>query len=184
MYDTINYGQQLLIILPLVFFAGFINAIGGGGGLISLPALYVAGLPPRMAQATNKFAMSFGTAIAAARFIKSGKVDFFAAAFGTVAALAGSALGAYLTHVVDENILRVMLVAVLPFVAVFVLASKNMGQDTPRKDLSKRKAAALCVLIGFCLGAYDGFFGPGTGTFLIILFNYLNFRTSKILKKP
>ena len=166
-----EYLSKLFIICPLVFFAGFVDSIAGGGGIISLPAYVAAGVPYHMALGTNKFASTLGTSVATARFIKSGKVNFRAAAVSVPAALFGSWLGARLALMISEIYLQYTLVAMLPVLAVFILKSKNFQNETFEKKLSGTAVLVLSAAAGLVVGAYDGFFGPGTGTFLILIFN-------------
>ncbi len=165
--------HQLLIICPLVFFAGVVDSIAGGGGIISLPAYLAAGLPAHAALATNKFAATFGTATATARFIKNKKIHYPAAAAAVVAALIGSPIGVSAALITDDRILRYILLAALPLLAVFILKNKNFNNDGSEKNYSLHKILALSFVSGFVIGLYDGFFGPGTGTFLILIFNLL-----------
>lgn len=167
MSDTIHV---LLIICPLVFLAGFIDAIAGGGGLISLPAYLAAGIPPHFAAATNKCSSTFGTLVATGKFLKSGKVNLKAALPAAGAALIGSSIGAYMNMLMDEKILRYIMIGAIPFIAVFLMVKKDFGSEDTTDKFSKRKIVVLSAVIGLTIGMYDGFFGPGTGTFLIIAF--------------
>ena len=162
--------QSLLIICPLVFLAGFIDAIAGGGGLISLPAYLAAGIPPHFAAATNKCSSTFGTFVAAIKFLKSGKINLSAALPAAGAALIGSSIGAYLNMLLDEKILRYIMIATVPVIAIFLMVKKDFGSEDTTDKFSKTKIIAFSAGIGFVIGMYDGFFGPGTGTFLIIAF--------------
>jgi len=169
--DFTEYMNQLLIICPLVFFAGFVDSIAGGGGIISLPAYVAAGLPYHMALGTNKFASSLGTSVATARFIKNGKVHFKAAAVSVPAALFGSWIGARLALKISEVYLQYTLIITLPFLAVFLLRSGKFKNEELKKNITGAAVLALSAAAGFVVGMYDGFFGPGTGTFLILIYN-------------
>jgi len=166
-----DYITQLLIICPLVFFAGLVDSIAGGGGIISLPAYVAAGVPYHMALGTNKFASTIGTSVATARFVKNGKVNYKAAAVSVPSALAGSYAGARLALMISEVYLQYTLIVMLPFIAVFILKSGNFKKDGYTKQISDVAMMLLSTAAGFIIGAYDGFFGPGTGTFLILIFN-------------
>jgi len=165
-----NLYTTLLIICPLVFIAGFIDSAAGGGGLISLPAYMAIGLPPHIATGTNKCSSTFGTMFSAYTFYKNGKMHIKSALVAAIAALFGSWIGAKLNMIADENILRFLLMIILPVVAVFVTVRKDFGKEDRTGKVGKRKLNILCLIIGFCVGCYDGFFGPGTGTFLILGF--------------
>lgn len=160
----------LLIICPLIFLAGFIDAIVGGGGLISLPAYLAVGLPPHFATATNKCSSTFGTLVATKKFLKSGKVYLPAAIPAAGTALIGSSIGAYLNMILDEKILRYIMLGAVPVIAVFLMVKKDFGSKDMSHKFSKIKLIILSAVIGFIIGVYDGFFGPGTGTFLILAF--------------
>lgn len=155
------------IICPLVFLAGFIDAIAGGGGLISMPAYLFAGLPPHFALGTNKLSSTIGAFIASFRYYKNGLVDIAVCAPSATAALLGSFIGAHAALLVDENVLQKILFILLPIIAVYILKNKNLVLIG---SLSRKKTVIYSVLISFIVGMYDGFFGPGTGTFLVIAF--------------
>ena len=159
-----------IIICPLLFLAGFVDAIAGGGGLISLPAYMVAGLPPHAAIATNKLSSSMGTTIATIQYIKEGYMKWNICIPAIVTALIGSWGGAKLSLFLDENVLKIMMLILLPFIAFYVLRSKSLERSSPDKNYSLRKTIVLCCLISLVVGVYDGLYGPGTGTFLMLLF--------------
>ncbi|MDR2631154.1 MAG: TSUP family transporter [Spirochaetaceae bacterium] len=158
-----------LIVCPLVFLASLIDSIAGGGGLIALPAYLMAGVPVHFALGTNKLSAVCGTAVASFRYYRNRYVDIILCLPSIAAALAGSALGGAFALVVDERVLRWILLAALPVTAFYVLKKKNLDSGTP--SLSRAKKIAYSLIISFFLGGYDGFFGPGTGTFLILLYN-------------
>ena len=155
-----------LIVCPLTFLAGLVDSIAGGGGLISLPAFLFAGLPMHTAIATNKLSSSVGTTVSTARYCKNGFFDRKIALPSIVLALTGSAIGARLVLLVEDIYLRWLLIAVLPVVAVLVFLDKGDGNADPAFPASWRMAIA-CIA-AFVIGMYDGFYGPGTGTFLLL----------------
>lgn len=162
--------ETFLIVCPFLFLAGLVDAIGGGGGLISLPAYLLAGLPPHAAVATNKLSSACGTTLATLRFIKNKLVNFRLAIPAVIAAIIGSYVGANVSMRVDEAIMRYILVGILPL-AAFIVLNKKLFHDNGTDEilLNKRTyitATAAALIVGF----YDGFYGPGTGTFLIIAF--------------
>ena len=162
--------EMFLIVCPFLFLAGFVDAIAGGGGLISLPAYLLVGLPPHYAIGTNKLSSSCGTLVATLRFLKSGMVLFKVALPSVAAAIAGSAIGSHLSLSVDEQTLRYVLFVILPVSAFFVL-NKNMFSDKGKKEAAAdTRTIVTAVASAFLIGIYDGFYGPGTGTFLIIAF--------------
>ncbi len=159
-----------LIVCPLLFLAGLVDSIGGGGGLISLPAYLFAGLPPHMAIATNKLSSACGTSLATARFIRRGLVNLRLALPSVAAAVLGSFLGAKLSLAISENVMKYVLFAVLPVAAFFVL-NRHLFQDRGRGEaVADRRTLIVCIVSALVIGMYDGFYGPGTGTFLIIAF--------------
>lgn len=159
-----------LILFACIFLGGLVDSIAGGGGLITLPAYYAVGISPHMALGTNKFASSIGTFTASLRFIKGHQVNFKVAAVASVAALIGSPLGAKLAMAIDEKYLRYVLLIAVPIIAVMILRKKDFGQEIEHEP-PILKSVLLSIAIGFSLGMYDGFFGPGMGTFLTLLLN-------------
>lgn len=157
-----------LIICPLVFLAGFIDSIAGGGGLISLPAYYLVGLAPDVAAGTNKMSAFFGTAVATGKYASNRRIPWKEG----IAALAGSIpfsfLGAELLKLLDERYVKLGVLVALPIVAIFVLFNKD--SLTPKDLVGEKLRLPVCFLIGAFIGVYDGLVGPGTGTFLQLLF--------------
>lgn len=162
-----SFTQTLLIVCPLVFFAGLVDAISGGGGLISLPAYSFAGLPIHSAIATNKLSSCMGTSIATAKYVKNKFVPWHMVPLAIIGAFAGSSLGANLALRLTDYFFKIALLFIVPFVGFYVLKSKNLDQGN--ELIINKKNAIICAAISFCIGIYDGFYGPGTGTFLILL---------------
>lgn len=160
----------LPIVCPLLFLAGFADSIAGGGGTISVPSALLAGIPIHTAYGTNKLAMSLGTLTSVIQYGRSGNICWFTALFAAAGALAGSPLGALLAMHLSEKYLSYCLMALLPAAALFLSLNKGFGQTPKHRDLSRLQQAVYALLIGLGVGAYDGFFGPGAGTFYIILF--------------
>ena len=156
------------MIFPLLFLAGFVDSIAGGGGLISLSSFLAVGVPAHLALGTNKFSMFLGTGLSAAYFARKGHVKWDSAIYALLGALVGSAAGARLVLCLDERFLRYFLLAVIPLVALFLLFRKDF--EVREIPLSPIRFGVYSVGIGLGLGLYDGFFGPGTGTFLILAF--------------
>ena len=162
--------EMFLIICPLLFLAGFVDSIGGGGGIISLPAYLLAGLPPHTAIATNKLSSSCGSSLTTIRFLRHGLVNLRLAIPSVLTACLGSFLGAKLSLLVSEDVLKYILFAVLPVAAFFVLNRRLFQDRGQEKAEADRRTMIVCILSALVIGAYDGFYGPGTGTFLIIAF--------------
>jgi uncharacterized membrane protein YfcA len=146
--------------------AGAVDAIGGGGGLVTVPALLAAGLPPALALGTNKGQSVFGSGAALLRFARAGLVDGRVARVTFPAGLAGSLGGSALVLLVPPAALRPVVLGLLVVVAI-VLAFRPA---TPARSARAPRHLGVAVAIAAAIGAYDGFFGPGTGTFLIFAF--------------
>lgn len=159
-----------LIVLPMVFLAAVVDSIGGGGGLISLPAYTMAGLDFDYASGNNKFSSTFGSLMATIRFWRGGKILWIPALFAIAAALPGSWLGTRLAMWLGSDIMNVFMVFAIPVVGLLVVFNRN---NTAESKPMGPAQYALCAAIGLVIGVYDGFFGPGTGTFLILLFTWL-----------
>lgn len=160
-----------LIVCPLVFLAGFVDSIAGGGGLISLPAYLLAGLPAHETLGTNKTAMSIGTFTATLKYLKAGQIDWRVGLLSAAASFLGAIGGSTLSLTIPDETLRIVMLAILPAVALFLILKRNFG-TSPAADrqLSRRRIALTSLIIGLVVGCYDGLIGPGTGTFLILAF--------------
>lgn len=154
-----------------VFCASFMDAIGGGGGIISLPIYLLAGLPMHMALGTNKLSACIGTVASTVRYIKNGYVDWLLGIPSIALALAGAHLGTRLQLAVDEQYLKLMLLFLLPVIAIILLKKKDLPEV--RKPMNEWLRRAIVWGTALVIGVYDGFYGPGTGTFLLLSFCYL-----------
>lgn len=159
---------MLWIACPLFFFAGFVDSIAGGGGLISLTALLALGVPPHTALGTNKFAACIGTGTATIQFIHKRRIKWDAAITAFVGAAIGSAIGAELALHIDERLLSRIVLVVIPVVGIFLIFKRDFGAT--EKRLPQKILLPGSFLTGLVIGLYDGFVGPGTGTFLILAF--------------
>lgn len=159
---------RYLIVCPLVFLGGYVDAVAGGGGLISLPAYLIAGLPAHTAIGTNKISSAMGTTLTTYKFWRQGFIEWKLALLCAVCALAGSTGGANLALLVSDRVFKIILLFVLPLTAFYVFRSKTL--DTAGHDpLTPAKTAAIAAACALIIGVYDGFYGPGTGTFLLLL---------------
>jgi uncharacterized protein len=164
--------RMCLIACPLVFLSGFVDSIAGGGGVISIPAYMLAGLPVPFALGTNKFAASLGTSLATSKYIRSGKVLFKVALPAAAASVAGSFVGTNLALRIPQETLKFIVLAALPCVAVFLSLNRGFGRETAiAKMHSPGTVSLIACAIGLAIGCYDGMIGPGTGTFLILAFS-------------
>lgn len=161
--------HQYLIVCPLVFLAGFVDSIAGGGGLISLPAYLAAGVPPHLALGTNKMGSTMGTVISTARFAKSGYIKWKLSLFAAACAIFGSIIGSNLSLLASEKFLKGMMLFALPVVAFYVLKNKDMGDNKNTGSLTEKQMMLISMAAALVIGTYDGFYGPGTGTFLLLV---------------
>ena len=143
------------------FVTGIIDAIAGGGGLIMMPALLSAGVPPINALATNKLQSMFGTASAYSNYLRKGLVDWRANLLTVVLVFAGASVGVIVVQTIDTKALSLVIPLLLMLVALYVLVSPRMSDEDAHQRISARGYAP----VGAAIGAYDGFFGPGTGSF-------------------
>ena len=166
----------MTITLCLIsFLAGLVDSVVGGGGLIQIPALFILlpGVSPATIFGTNKFAMIFGTAVALVRY--SRRIQFpWATALPTAGVAAvGALLGAKTVNLINPDLLRPVIFLLLIGVAFYTYRTKNFGAAPARQHSTKRTTLQTVLIgaaIGLTLGFYDGFFGPGTGSFLIFAF--------------
>ena len=157
-----HFGAETYAILTLVaFIAGFIDAIAGGGGLLTVPAMLSAGIPPIATLATNKLQSSFSSATAALNFTRKGMIDWRGYWPQVVAILILSATGAWTVKSIRGDILHLIVPVLLIAVAAYVLFSPRMTDH----DAHERLGKAGYLPVGGAIGFYDGFFGPGTGSF-------------------
>jgi uncharacterized membrane protein YfcA len=160
--------STILLLVLAALCAGVVDAIGGGGGLVTVPALLAAGLPAPLALGSNKGQSVFGSGAALLRYTRAGLVDGRVARASFPAGFAGSLAGAGLVLLVPPAALRPVVLVLL--VAVAATLAFRPASPAPRQGRPRSRALRVAVLIAFALGAYDGFFGPGTGTFLIFAF--------------
>ncbi len=157
------------ILCVVTFMAGLIDSIAGGGGLLRLPALLVAGVPPQQALGTNKFVGAMGTGAAMLNFARKGLILWKLALIGIPCALLGSAAGSKCILAFDTQTAGKILIALLPVAAIITLIPRR--SKSCKETFSSLDVHLLTPLICFGVGFYDGFFGPGAGSFFIIAFN-------------
>ncbi len=147
--------------------AGWIDSIAGGGGLVTIPLLLWVGLPAQMVLGTNKFQSSFGSFTAALHYTRRGVVSLHDALPGILFTLVGAALGSIAVQLVSGAVLNGMIPFLLLGIAVYLLFTPSLGRKSADPKFSR---ITFYMLFGILLGFYDGFFGPGTGSFLIFVF--------------
>lgn len=145
--------------------AGFVDAIAGGGGLITVPVLFWAGLPPQLALGTNKFQSSFGTALATWAYARAGLLRAPGLKLGIAATLVGAVAGAWVLTLVKPELLKRVIPVLVAGMAVYTWLRPDLGRE---RRAAKMGAVAFAIVFGLGLGFYDGFFGPGTGAFWMI----------------
>ena len=167
----VELSVEWLAILALVaLVAGFIDAIAGGGGLLTIPALLLAGLNPVQAIATNKLQACFGSFTATRFFVKQALVVPSNNYLAIVMVALGAGIGSWLIQRFDSQLLLNLMPYVLIVIALYLVLVPSLGQAASAAKLSNR-AFATTVLPS--VGAYDGFFGPGTGTFFTLGYSQL-----------
>jgi hypothetical protein len=160
----LEWWQYLLLSLAGAA-AGFIDAIAGGGGMIALPALLWTGLPPQVALGTNKLQSSCGTLLAVAHYSRAGLIGWRALRFGIVITFAAAAGGAWAAAKMDPALLRRVVPVLLLAVAIYMMANRRLGELSRAARLGM---ATFALIFGTTLGFYDGFFGPGVGSFWML----------------
>ncbi|WP_444920650.1 TSUP family transporter [Microbulbifer sp. CnH-101-G] len=161
-----SYSLELLSVLFLVaVIAGLLDTLAGGGGLITVPALILSGVPPLSALGTNKLQGSIGTATATYMMIRSNKISWDGIKKLMLSAFIGAAFGTIIVQLINTEILSFVIPVVLLFIAIYFLISPSMNQNNDEPKLSNRKYQyGIIPFIGY----YDGMFGPGTGSFFTL----------------
>ena len=158
----------ILIIMALGFLAAFIDAVVGGGGLISIPTLLAVGLPPSVALGTNKLASVFGSMTSAIRFIRSGKVDLKLVGRLFVPVFILAMLGASLATFLPAQLLKPIVIVILTLVLFYTIFKKDWGDVRRVQSFTVKKAILITILLSL-IGFYDGFLGGGTGSFMMFI---------------
>ena len=170
MFMNLVSWPTLAFLCFMVGLAGFVDASAGGGGLISLPAYMVTGLPVHLLYGANKFSSACGTTFASAMFFRSGALDLQVALIAAAASFAGSTLGSRLVLLLPGEVLKIMVLVMLPIAALIIFTQRKLPEEDRSSQVPRKKALTLAVVIGLLIGLYDGLVGPGTGTFAIIAF--------------
>lgn len=160
---------KLIFLCIAGFLAAFVDSIAGGGGLISVPAFLMAGIPPHLTLGTNKFCATSGSLTSSLKFAKSKKVNFNLIKYLIPFTLLGSVLGVIVVGFIPSNFLQGIVFVMVLFIGIYTIFSKSLGMEDKHIELTK-KSILYGMIFAFCLGFYDGFFGPGTGSFLIFGF--------------
>lgn len=158
--------EKLLVLCIAGFAAAFVDSIAGGGGLISLPAFLAAGIPTHMALGTNKFSATAASFTSSIKYAKSGKVNLKLIKSLIPFTIAGAFLGVLMALMLSSKYLKPLVLVLVLIVGVYSLFSKSIGKDNHFNGLYRKNIIAGMIL-ALIIGIYDGFFGPGTGSFLI-----------------
>lgn len=160
------FTPDVIALLSLVaLIAGFVDAIAGGGGLLTVPALLAAGLPPAQALATNKLQGSFGSLAAALHFLRAGYVSLREMRLAILCTFIGAGLGAVAVQVIAHGVLAHVVPVLLILATLYFVFSPRVSDVHGERRIGD---AAFALLIGGSVGFYDGFFGPGTGSFFVL----------------
>ncbi len=161
---------QLGLAAVLVFFAGVVDALAGGGGLLTLPTYLAIGLPPALVLGTNKCASTIGLTVSTTRYWRNIRFSLKKFLPVILMGLIGSALGARLALSIDPEWIRYLLIAALPPLAYSIYSKHDFGKEDTSRSLGSKTLLSRQMKMSLGIGGYDGFFGPGTGTFLAIGF--------------
>lgn len=166
--------EILFFLMGAGFVASFIDSVVGGGGLISLPSLLMVGLPPTQALGTNKMASVMGSCTSTLSFLRSGKIDLKIISWQFPLSFIGSAAGVYTVQQIPSQFLKPLVIVMLIAVTIYTFCKKDWGSISTY-DGVKGKTAWLSGLAALTIGFYDGFFGPGAGSFFIFCFLMVGF---------
>jgi len=158
----------IVLLAAVALVAGAVDAIAGGGGMLTVPALLATGIPTHLALGTNKGVSTWGTGAAALTFGRAGRLTGARASRGFLGGALGATLGAQLQLAFSPKALRPIVLVLLVIVAIVLAVHRPRAREIDDETRSNARTAALAFAIALVIGAYDGFFGPGTGTFLIV----------------
>ena len=163
--------MKAAIVFITYFIGGIVDAVCGGGGLITLPVLFAIGVPAHIAVGTNQTSILPGVVTSVVKFHKSGKIDIGNAIYAVPFGLVGGFAGARLNLLVSEWYLQVILLILIPALAVFSILKPDAGAEDKSKENSKKKTILLSAVIGFTVGTYHAFYRPASGTFYMLAFS-------------
>ena len=166
-----EYGSLIsfIFICAAAFIGAFVDAIAGGGGLISVPAYFLGGFPPHFALGTNKLSATFGSLSSMIEFFRNGKVHLGLVKYVIPCTLLGAVLGVNSVLLINQDFLYPLVSVMILVVGVYTYNKKDLGLVNTYQ-LKSKVQIAMGMFFGFILGFYDGFFGPGTGSFLLFVF--------------
>lgn len=167
--------EDYLILIIFGFLASFIDSIAGGGGIISVPALLFTGLPPSIALGTNKMASSMGSMVSSITYLRSSHVDTDLMKRLIPYTAIGAIIGVFTLSIIPSDILQPIIVILLLIITIITILKPNKKSDNVETISLTSKNIFFLIFMAVCMGFYDGFFGPGTGSFLIFGFSLLHF---------
>ena len=165
--------MQGAILACTFFFCGVIDAVCGGGGLLSMPMFMAIGFPPHMVTGTNQCSIFFGAATSLIRYMKAGCIHWQTAWLAGPLAIVGAFLGARLNLIMPERILEIVMIVLLPIVALIILFKPSFGAENRVHTLTRMQYLLASLFIGLVIGGYQGFYGAGSGTFFLLGFALL-----------
>lgn len=152
------------------FFAGIVDSVTGGGGLITIPAMLAVGIPVHYITGTNQCSAWLGTGVAAYKYVRSGNIHLKSALITLPFAVLGSYIGARLNLMVPDRYLKVFMLVTMPVIAIFILANKKLGEEDHVEEKTPLSIALWSAVIGLVLGGYQGFYGPGAGMLFMLAY--------------
>lgn len=167
-FDILSF-QGLACCLAF-FLAGVIDSISGGGGLITVPTMLTVGIPTHYITGTNQCAICVGTFTSAIKYLTSGKVHVKAALATLPFAIIGAYIGAKLNLILPEKYLETFMIIMIPVIAIFLITSRDLGEEDETDKYSRTQLIIRSAAIGLILGGYQGFYGPGAGTFFMLAY--------------
>ena len=164
---------QGAILSMTFFFAGIIDAVCGGGGLLSMPMFMAIGFPAHMVTGTNQCSIFFGAATSLARYMKGRHIHWPTALITGPLAVLGAFLGARLNLIMPERILEIIMIALIPVVTLVILMKPTFGAENHAEELTRARHLLSSLFSGIVIGGYQGFYGAGSGTFFMLGFALL-----------
>ncbi len=161
---------QIFLCCLAFFFAGIVDSITGGGGLITIPAMLTVGIPVHYITGTNQCSAWIGTGVAAYKYMRSGNIHLRSALITLPFAVVGSYAGARLNLMVPDHYLKIFMLVTVPIIAIFVFANKKLGEDDRADERPTLFIVIWSAIIGIVLGGYQGFYGPGSGMFFMLAY--------------
>lgn len=154
----------------IYFMAGFLDSISGGGGILTVASLINAHIPTGLIIGTNQCSTIIGNLAGMSRFVKNKNVHYPSAILATVLAMVGAVLGSRLNLLIPTRYLQIFMIGMIPVLTIIMLVKRDVGQENHMDSLTPNTIKIRAALIGFILGIYQGFYGPGCGTLYILAF--------------